>query len=112
MAPDLYYKTTEDVKLREVTRDWSYKGETVPMGFRWDGSSSPRLLWVVIAPWKNPKASCWHDWKCGQAKNKAERKQADKDFKELVGSDGNVVEKQLGYMGVRIGAFFGVGNNF
>jgi len=112
IAPDLYFKTTEDIKIREVTQDWHYKGEVVSAGFRWDGASAPRPLWFVIAPWKNPKASLWHDFKCGQAKNNAERKQADKEFKELVGSEESYIEKTLGYAGVRIGALLGVGNNF
>ena len=112
ISPDLYYKTTEDIRIREITQDWHYKGDIVPIGFRWNGSSAPRLLWIIIAPWRNPKASCWHDWKCEHAKNREERKQADKDFKELIGSEESKTEKILGYIGVRIGAFFGIGNIF
>jgi hypothetical protein len=46
------------------------------------------------------------------ATSKAERKFADKEFEKDVGSTSYWITKKVGYIGVRVGAFFGIGNNF
>jgi len=112
IAPDLYTKTTDNPRIREVTQDWRYNGDTVPKGFLTDGASSPRIFWGIVSPFLNPKSSCYHDYLCSIAKNKAERKLADKEYRKLVGSENSKVEKILAYAGVRIGAWLGIGNRF
>ena len=86
----------------------------VPAGFVFDGASAPRLFWSIIPPFKKTKkASCLHDWLCRKARNKKERLYADRVFKQALEEEGlNPFRVTAGYIGVRIGAFFGVGNHF
>ena len=85
--------------------------DIIPAGFEWDGASSG-LLAPVFPRHNHPIASCRHDWRCGNAKNAAERKWADEQFREDVGETSWWITKQVGYLGVRIGAMFGVGVNY
>ena len=85
---------------------------TIPFDFSWDGSSVPVLFQGIFPRHRHPVASCKHDYRCGQAKNKAERKFADEQFRIDVGKTSWKITSKIGYWGVRIGAFFGVGSNF
>lgn len=85
--------------------------DIIPAGFEWDGASSG-LLAPVFPRHNHPIASCRHDWRCGNARNAAERKWADEQFREDVGETSWWITKQVGYLGVRIGALFGVGVNY
>lgn len=55
----------------------------VPRGFRCDGASIPRILWPIVG---HPldggplRAAIVHDWLCGQARTRAERRFADTCF--------------------------------
>ena len=84
----------------------------IPAGFHWDGSSTPFILRGIFPKFDHPIASCRHDWRCGHAQNAAERAWADKEFKKDVGTTSWKITAWVGYAGVRIGAFFGVGSNF
>lgn len=86
-------------------------GPDIPLDFEWDGSSVPRFLRGLFPKWRHPKASCGHDFDCRNARNKAERAIADRRFKFRV-SVTSTREAWVGYIGVRIGAFFGIGSNF
>jgi hypothetical protein len=46
------------------------------------------------------------------AKNPVERKFADKEFEKDVGKTSWWLTKKVGYIGVRIGAFLGIGTNY
>ena len=85
--------------------------DIIPAGFEWDGASSG-LLAPGFPRHNHPIASCRHDWRCSNARNAAERKWADEQFREDVGETSWWVTKQVGYIGVRIGAMFGVGGNY
>ena len=87
--------------------DW----DVIPVDFEWDGSSVPWFLQGIFPRHRHPIASCRHDWRCGHAKNKAERKFADEEFQIDVGKTSWLVTKKLGYWGVRLGAIFGAGKN-
>lgn len=84
----------------------------IPQGFIWNGSSVPFGFNAMFPRHRHPIASCRHDWRCSRAKNKAERKFADKQFEKDVGKTSWWVTKKAGYLGVRIGALFGIGNSF
>ena len=87
----------------------------IPLDFLWDGASTGVLRRVFILwfpKWKHPIATCRHDWRCSLAKTKEERKIADKLFREDVGVSGTRWEQFKGYLGVRIGAIFGVGTHY
>ena len=84
----------------------------IPIDFEWDGSSVPFLFQGFFPRHRHPIASCRHDKRCGEAKNKAERKFADQQFQIDVGTTSWWVTKKIGYWGVRIGAFIGIANNF
>ena len=75
-------------------------------GFEWDGSSVPAIFQGLFPRHKHPIASCRHDWRCGKSKNATERKWADEQFKKDVGQTSGWFVKNLGYLGVRIGALF------
>lgn len=89
-------------------------GVTVPPGFRFDGASAPRVFWSVIPPFKGTKkAACVHDWLCKNAKGPLDRHIADLLFYIMLLEAGlNRVRSFIGYMGVRIGAFFGIGVHY
>ena len=80
--------------------------------FEWDGSSSPPGFNIVFPRFRHPIASCKHDSRCEKATCKAERKFADEQFQIDVAKTSWKITSKLGYWGVRIGAFFGVGSNF
>jgi len=84
----------------------------VPVDFVWDGSSVPLLFRGIFPRHDHPIASCRHDWRCRNAKNAAERKWADGQFKLDVGTTSWWITKQVGYLGARIGAHLGVGVNY
>jgi hypothetical protein len=84
----------------------------IPAGFEWDGSSVPFIFQGIFPRHRHPIASCRHDYRCKQAKNKSDRAFADKEFEKDVGKTSWWITKKIGFIGVRIGAFFGVGNNF
>jgi hypothetical protein len=84
----------------------------VPMDFEWDGSSVPWVFQGIFPRHNHPIASCRHDYLCGIAKCHEDRKFADELFHDDVGKTSWWITKKLGYVGVRIGAFFGIGNNF
>lgn len=114
----------------------------IPKGFSWDGSSVPTWLFVwigllltiigTLAPhawmslivailifimgafpkWRHPIASCKHDFRCMHAQTPKERKWADERFREDVGKTSWWITKQTGYIGVRLGAYIGVGVHY
>lgn len=84
----------------------------VPVDFEWDGSSVPWAFQGLFPRHNHPIASCRHDYRCKHAKNPAERKFADKEFEKDVGTTSWWITKKVGYIGVRIGAFLGIGSNF
>jgi hypothetical protein len=81
----------------------------IPAGFEWDGSSVPWLFQGFFPRHRHPIASCRHDWRCKKAKTPAERKWADEQFRIDVGRTSWWITKQVGYLGVRIGALMGIG---
>jgi hypothetical protein len=84
----------------------------VPQDFKWDGNSVPLIFQGLYPKHNHPIASCRHDWRCKHAKNAEERKFADKQFEIDTGKTSWGITKKVGYMGVRIGAFFGVGSTY
>lgn len=84
----------------------------VPFNFKWDGSSVPLIFRGLFPRHDHPIASCRHDWRCRNAKSPEERKWADGEFREDVGRTSWWITKQIGYVGVRVGATFGVGVNY
>jgi len=123
----LYRTLTRPLKLKTIDNRQS----EIPVGFEWDGSSSEllpetkskfkRILLRVIAEplnfcmrsvfprHRHPIASCRHDWRCLHSKNWKERKWADKQFEIDVGKTSWWITKKIGYYGVRIGAWLGIG---
>lgn len=100
-----------DHRKLDVTFPRFGDGPDIPAGFEWDGASVPRLFRSAFPKHRHPKASCGHDYDCSLAKNKKERKEADERFKRCVNRTSKI-EGFIGFIGVRIGSFFGVGNNF
>jgi len=84
----------------------------IPPNFEWDGSSVPAIFRGIFPKHRHPVASCRHDWRCAHAKTPAERKWADKEFEKDVGRTSWWITKKIGYMGVRIGAWLGVGCHY
>lgn len=108
----LYCRTLKNkLGYRQLTKPLPCGNSYIPTNFVWNGSSSG-LFRGIFPQWKHPIASCRHDWRCALAKNKEERKLADKLFKQDVGIGGTKFEQIIGYIGVRLGAFLGIGNNF
>ena len=99
-----------DVPLPLLNMDGTW-GE-VPQDFKWDGNSVPLIFQGLYPKHNHPIASCRHDWRCKHAKNAEERKFADKQFEIDTGKTSWWITKKVGYMGVRIGAFFGVGSTY
>lgn len=100
-----------DHRMLSSELDRGGDGVNVPIGFVWDGSSVPGFLRGIFPKWRHPVASCGHDFDCHNAKNKYERKLADKRFRRYVARTGKL-ESIIGYAGVRIGAFFGIGARY
>ena len=112
---DLYCKTVKDKpELRELTKPFYYKGVSIPIGFQWDGASCPRVFWAIIPPFASTiKASCIHDFLCHTATCRVDRFVADNIFKDMLQEAKlNPARVYLGYAGVRLGAFLGIGNRF
>ena len=86
-------------------------GDDVPVDFEWDGASVPRFMRWIFPKWRHPKASCGHDFDCKNAKDREERKIADQRFKRVTKRTSRI-EADIGYAGVRVGAFFGIGSNY
>jgi len=84
----------------------------VPIDFVWNGNSTPFGLRWIVPKQDHPIASCRHDYRCENAKSKEERKFADDEYKKDIRTTATWLETQLGYAGVRIGSFLGIGNNF
>ena len=84
----------------------------VEIDFEWDGSSVPPVAKWFFPRHRHPVASCTHDKMCGEAICDLDRKFADKVFKKNVATTSWKITAVVGYIGVRIGAFFGVGSNF
>ena len=84
----------------------------IPPDFIWDGASVPWAFQGIFPRHNHPIASCRHDYRCKNAQNAAERKFADDQFKIDVGTTSWKITAQVGYIGVRIGAFLGIGSNF
>lgn len=83
----------------------------IPTGYIWDGSSSG-LLAPFFPRHNHPIASCRHDYRCLHAKTPEERAWADREFKKDVGKTSWWITKQMGFLGVRAGAFLGIGCNY
>ena len=83
----------------------------VPEGFESDGASSG-IFEPIFPRHKHPIAYFRHDWRCQNARSAAERKWADKEYREDVGRTSWWITKQLGYIGVRVGAMLGVGVHY
>lgn len=103
--------------LRTLTKPieclmWDGSTELIPIGFSWDGSSVPWIFQGLFPRHRHPIASCKHDYRCNKAKNKTQRAWNDKQFKSDVDMTSWKITSLIGYVGVRIGAFFGIGNNF
>lgn len=81
----------------------------IPTGFEWDGSSVPWLFQGLFPKHRHPIASCRHDWRCRNAKTKADRLFADREFRKDVRRTSWWITAWAGYAGVRIGARLGVG---
>ena len=87
-------------------------GVHVPAGFIFDGASTPRIFWSILPPFKDTKtAACIHDYLCIQAKNKADRRYADELFWQMLRDNPRIGDLRalIGYVGVRLGAAFGIG---
>lgn len=123
-----------EIKMSSVKGSLDYRKllEPIPCGDSWiplpftsDGSSNLRILSPLIPKWRHPVFYFRHDFRCrlirkmqaeGMSKKEAEkyRKIADqlgrKDI--MVGQTSKfvgVLESSIAYVGVRIGAFFGIG---
>lgn len=114
----LYMRTVLERPLNRVLTQphycLGYDGgqDIIPSDFEWDGSSVPWVFQWIIQRHRHPIASCRHDWRCKKAKSAAERKWADEQYKLDVGSTSWKATAVAGYVGVRIGAAFGVGVNY
>ena len=114
----IYMQTVENkANWRELSEPLPLKNvygmqEYIPPGFQWNGSSVPIGFNAVFPRHRHPIASCRPDWRCAHARCAAERAYADRQFEKDVGKSSWWITKKLGYAGVRIGAFFGVGSNF
>jgi len=107
----------KEPNLRALTAPLPYlkfDGTTgeIEFDFEWDGSSVPYIFQGIFPRHRHPVASCRHDKRCGEAKTRAERAWADKEFEKDVGTTSWWATKKLGYYGVRIGAFFSIGSTY
>jgi hypothetical protein len=100
------------LNVLELTQPLPCGNGLIPVGFRWNGASSgifQKLIVLNFPKWKHPIATCRHDFRCERATSAADRKFADQRFRIDVGQGGTKWEQIKGYVGVRIGALFGVG---
>lgn len=84
----------------------------VPVDFIWDGASVPLMFQWLYPRHNHPIASCRHDYRCKKARDDAERAFADKQFEIDTGKTSWWITKKVGYVGVRIGAFLGIGSDY
>lgn len=93
----------------------------IPTTFITDGSSTPFGFKWLIARHDHPIDSTEHDFGCAEAENDEERKWYDYKFSKGIKNTKAPTKKACawlkvqsvaGCIGVRIGAFFGIGNNF
>jgi len=120
---NLYTRTDNNPDIEVLTKEYVWRNIRVPTGFSFDGASSPRIFWFIIPPFKRvKKAACIHDWLCRGARGREERKAADRAFYKAL-RDIKVIDKktgrekdgiskwrcQLAYVGVRAGAYMGIG---
>lgn len=84
----------------------------IPFDFKWNGNSTPFGFQWLVPRKEHPIASCRHDWRCGNAKTPEERAWADSEYKKDISTTANPAVSNLAYVGVRIGAVFGVGSNY
>lgn len=123
---NLYTRTDNNPDLEVVTKEFKYRDIIVPIGFSFDGASAPRIFWGIIPPFKRTKkAACVHDWLCRNAKGPSDRKYADRIFYQML-KEVRVIDKEtgrekpglnkvrcaLGYIGVRIGSYLGIGVHY
>lgn len=104
-------------KLRNLTKPLPIKNMDGTEGFIkppfvWNGASGFWATHLVFPRHDHPIATCRHDYRCFHAKNKEERKWADKEFKKDVGTTAGWWMQTKGYVGVRVGAFLGIGSHF
>lgn len=105
------YMTTlpNELGYRKLTKPLLCGEGYIPDTFVWNGSSSGIFAWL-FPRWKHPIASCRHDWRCSIARNADERRLADELFRDDVSKGGTKFEELIGYAGVRLGAYLGIGN--
>lgn len=101
----------------ELLDDFYFMGNIIPKDFFYDGASTPKtpfLQWLCPRLNGNAKAAAGHDFLCRKAKNQQERREADKTYYLLCLYAENVPKWKaiFRYLGVRIGACLGIGNNF
>jgi len=125
---------SDDPNLRALTAPLAYLrydgtwGE-IEFDFIWDGSSVPWIFQGIFPRHRHPIASCRHDKRCREAREKAkqllaegiaykivkeqldaERLFADEQFQIDVGKTSWWITKKWGWWGVRAGAFLGMGS--
>lgn len=106
-----------DTDFLMLNEDYHFDDYTIPRGFVWDGASTPNApLARFLAPkyHKNIRASCIHDFLCRIAKNSEDRRKADSAYyiaKKYIEKD-HPLRSKIAWLGVRIGAFLGVGNYY
>ena len=85
------------------------KNGLIPADFTWDGSSVPWLGQLFFPRLRHPISSCRHDYRCLNARGPIERAWADREFRKDVGTTSWWITALVGYIGVRIGAYLGIG---
>jgi len=114
---DVIYLCQAESEHLILSKPFNFNDITIPTGFIWNGASSPGIpLARYIAPkfYRNIKASCVHDWLCSLPQTSEDRAKADKLYyllKKYVEKDDSI-KCVLGYWGVRLGAFLGIGRNY
>jgi hypothetical protein len=107
---------------RKLTKAYSFTTSEaitilVPNGYEWNGASTPWFAKMIIPKFEKTLApSCIHDYLCEHAKTKEDRKFADDVFLEMLRRKNKKTGKprmgkirsRLGWLGVRIGAFFSI----
>lgn len=113
--------TDEVIDVRRLRDEPGYRyllqpcrimGVDIPVPFKWDGASAPKLFrWLVAKFDRSLMSSCVHDYLCSIAKNAAERKAADVIYRQaLVELEGfSVINARRAYLGARLGAWWGSG---
>jgi Protein of unknown function (DUF1353) len=98
--------------FRFLDKDCWVMGVLILAGFMWDGASTPKLFrWLVAKFDHSVMSSGMHDKLCGEAKNKGERKRADKLYRRalVVVEEFSEFDAWRAYVGVRTGAWWGTG---